>query len=250
MINEKHRWVCLLFLIFTQVVFDIVAIFVFQIGVSNPILLICKKILLLLILIIFNRYLLKTKIFYNFRFSRETKQLFILIVIIEVLLAIMNPEKIIMAISIGLMAGIVEEYLCRGLIFGTLYQLFQRKRTIFGKLIVPILLTNLIFSLEHLFNLGSQPVLITVGQMIQTFGMGILFTCLYIRTQNLLISMVAHFTLDSVLVFLLPATQTGQTNSIITLGQAMIVMIIYILFGIKIIKPALNRKVLFNQKLR
>ncbi|NDR76049.1 CPBP family intramembrane metalloprotease [Lactobacillus sanfranciscensis] len=165
-----------------------------------------------------------------------------MIMIIEVLLAIMNPGKIIMAISIGLMAGIVEEYLCRGLIFGTLYQLFKRKKTIFGKLIVPILLTNLIFSSEHLLNLSSQSLIITGGQMIQTFGMGILFTCLYIRTQNMIVPMIAHFTLDSVMIFLLPIAQSDQVNPMITFGQAVVVMTIYILFGIKIIKPVFKQK--------
>ncbi|CAJ2230439.1 lysostaphin resistance A-like protein [Fructilactobacillus sanfranciscensis] len=242
MVNNRYRIKRLLILLFTQVVFDMITIFVFRIGMDNPLLLIIKKILLLLILAMFNRYLLKTKIFYTFEFSGETKKFFILIMIIEVLLAIMNPGKIIMAISIGLMAGIVEEYLCRGLIFGTLYQLFKRKKTIFGKLIVPILLTNLIFSSEHLLNLSSQSLIITGGQMIQTFGMGILFTCLYIRTQNLIVPMIAHFTLDSVMIFLLPITQSDQVNPMITFGQAVVVMTIYILFGIKIIKPVFKQK--------
>ncbi|GAA3180516.1 CPBP family intramembrane glutamic endopeptidase [Fructilactobacillus sanfranciscensis] len=87
-----------------------------------------------------------------------------------------------------------------------------------GKLIVPILLTNLIFSSEHLLNLSSQSLIITGGQMIQTFGMGILFTCLYIRTQNLIVPMIAHFTLDSVIIFLLPITQSDQVNPMITFG--------------------------------
>lgn len=187
MVNNRYRIKRLLILLFTQVVFDMITIFVFRIGMDNPLLLIIKKILLLLILAMFNRYLLKTKIFYTFEFSGETKKFFILIMIIEVLLAIMNPGKIIVAISIGLMAGIVEEYLCRGLIFGTLYQLFKRKKTIFGKLI-------------------------------------------------------AHFTLDSVIIFLLPITQSDQANPMITFGQAVVVMTIYILFGIKIIKPVFKQK--------
>ena len=111
-----------------------------------------------------------------------------------------------------------------------------------GKLIVPILLTNLIFSSEHLLNLSSQSLIITGGQMIQTFGMGILFTCLYIRTQNLIVPMIAHFTLDSVMIFLLPITQSDQVNPMITFGQAVVVMTIYILFGIKIIKPVFKQK--------
>lgn len=248
--NVKYRWKCLLLLIFIQVIFDVVTIFGFHIGLNNLPLVIIKKIFLMLILLIFNHYILKTDIFYTFKFSNETKKFVLLILIIEGLLAIMNPGKIIMAISIGLMAGIVEEYLCRGLIFGTLYQLFNEQRTMLGKLIIPILLTNLIFSSEHLLNLSSQPLIITVCQMIQTFGMGILFTCLYIRTQNLLVPMVAHFALDSVMVFLLPTTQTSPLKPMMILGQAVIVMTVYILLGIKIIKPALKSTELFNQKFR
>ncbi|AEN98584.1 hypothetical protein LSA_01020 [Fructilactobacillus sanfranciscensis TMW 1.1304] len=65
MVNNRYRIKRLLILLFTQVVFDMITIFVFRIGMDNPLLLIIKKILLLLILAMFNRYLLKTKIFYT-----------------------------------------------------------------------------------------------------------------------------------------------------------------------------------------
>lgn len=54
--------------------------------------------------------------------------------------------------------------------------------------------------------------------------------------------MIAHFTLDSVMIFLLPITQSDQVNPMITFGQAVVVMTIYILFGIKIIKPVFKQK--------
>ena len=85
-----------------------------------------------------------------------------------------------------------EEYLVRGLIFGSFLVYFKQH---YWRVQLSILFSAFIFSLSHLMNLLNQNPLQTLSQMIYTFGFGCLLSMLYIRSRSLLIPFITHFLL-------------------------------------------------------
>jgi membrane protease YdiL (CAAX protease family) len=97
-----------------------------------------------------------------------------------------------LGITAGLGAGIVEEYFYRGLILGTLMKLFSKQTSKARQIWYPLLITSLIFGLDHSTNAFSQPVINTIFQVIQTFMMALILGALYIRSGSLIMSMLFH----------------------------------------------------------
>lgn len=233
----------LIIFLFMQSAFDVGTLFL-NISLDNLPVMFLSKIIFTIYILILNKYITKTKISLSFSFSKEVKKLIFLIFIIEIICCIAAPHKIIESFAIGLMASIPEEYLFRGIILGTLLKLFKNENNIKSRIWFPILISSFIFSLEHLYNLSGQSLSFTFAQMIQVFGMGIMFACLYIRTNNLTIPIIAHFTIDTLVSFIEnPSEEMVQSNlSIQTIGMSFIIMMMYIIIGISIIKTKVDKK--------
>lgn len=69
-------------------------------------------------------------------------------------------------------------------------------------IIISIILSSLIFGSMHAINLMHQPLLFTVAQMIQTFGLGMLLAAVYIKSGSIIFPMLIHFSLDSMVILI------------------------------------------------
>lgn len=96
-----------------------------------------------------------------------------------------------------------EEYLFRGIILGKILKLLSiklnNKRM---SIIISIILSSLIFGSMHAINLMHQPLLFTVAQMIQTFGLVMLLAAVYIKSGSIIFPMLIHFSLDSMVILI------------------------------------------------
>ncbi|WP_082409434.1 CPBP family intramembrane glutamic endopeptidase [Secundilactobacillus paracollinoides] len=109
----------------------------------------------------------------------------------------LNPQftltvsAILWAIVIGLVVGIFEEYLFRGLVVTYL-------RTHFGLSGVwTALWSGLIFGLAHAINvLQSGDLVNTIAQILQAFGLGFFLAALYLITNNLWLAIIGHAVID------------------------------------------------------
>lgn len=89
-------------------------------------------------------------------------------------------------------AGVLEE-LCRYLTIIILFKWYNKKKS---KLCWIIVWSALIFSLQHIVNLQSQTLWITVEQMIVVLGYGLFYADLFLYTGKLWLSMLLHGLLD------------------------------------------------------
>lgn len=97
-----------------------------------------------------------------------------------------------LGIIAGLGVGIFEEYFYRGLILGVLMKLFRKQPSKARQIWYPLLITSLIFGLDHSTNAFSQPLINTLFQMIQTFMMALILGALYIRSGSLIMPILFH----------------------------------------------------------
>ncbi|MFT8400750.1 MAG: CPBP family intramembrane glutamic endopeptidase [Lentilactobacillus diolivorans] len=123
-----------------------------------------------------------------------------------------------LAITTGLGAGIFEEFFYRGLILGILMKVFSRQASRVRQIWYPLLITSLIFGLDHSTNAFSQPLVNTLFQMVQTFAMALIFGALYLRSGSLIMPMLFHGTWDFV-----GAVATGSILSTTTVNTAFVV---------------------------
>jgi membrane protease YdiL (CAAX protease family) len=59
-----------------------------------------------------------------------------------------------------------------------------------------LILSSLLFGLYHLSNLHVQPLDVTIAQVLQTVGLGMIFGAIYLKTGNLLMPILTHFCWD------------------------------------------------------
>lgn len=210
----------------------------YNISYYNEILyILITQLLGFIIILIANIYITKVPINYSFKFSKKSIIFIIIIAIIEITYSIFSPHKIYQAFMIGILSSIPEEYLFRGVILGGLLELVKSKKI--KNIYIPILISSLIFSMFHLSNLTFQNFSYTIAQMIQVFGLGIFLSALYIRTHNLLVPIIAHFTLNSIVTFMNPSNSVFvnyiNIPGYLAIIQSLMPLILYTTIGLIII---------------
>lgn len=93
----------------------------------------------------------------------------------------------------SLEAGIAEEFTFRYGLFSMIYTGMHRFK---NGLVLAVFLTSLIFGCMHLFNLGKQPLLTTLSQVIAAVFIGVIFQIIYLYTGQLWITVATHFFFD------------------------------------------------------
>ena len=93
------------------------------------------------------------------------------------------------SVGMAVMAGAVEESIFRGVLVSYMLKIRREQKDIVSVLIISAVL----FGLAHSMNIFmGAAVGITVMQVLGTIGMGALFAAAYIRSGNIIISMVIH----------------------------------------------------------
>jgi membrane protease YdiL (CAAX protease family) len=108
-------------------------------------------------------------------------------------LTVLLPQHFFAAVIVGLCGAVPEELMYRAGVFGVIYNTVNGPERKKPRLWVPLLLSSLLFAASHLVNLQTQTAFGTMLQIVQAFGMGVPFSAVYIRMQNILYPMAVHF---------------------------------------------------------
>lgn len=186
------------------------------------------KVLELLVAFSLNQCLFKQKVLWKGTISYKVMLFSSLLILLILFASFAHPSRIIESLTIGVIAAISEEYLCRGVLLGSTAQLkyFTSKK---GRILFAIIFSSLLFSFYHLGNLRSQEFTSTLQQMIETFGMGILLGVLYVRTASLFIPMIVHFSADYFVVAFSNNIYAGPQKASFT--GSIIHLIIYLILA-------------------
>jgi len=94
------------------------------------------------------------------------------------------PLLIFLAVE-TLLAGITEEFLCRGILFKVILDKYNN-------MVKAVFISSAVFGVVHLLNLFYQPVLSTVMQVVYAFSFGTLFAAIYVRCGNIWAVVLLH----------------------------------------------------------
>jgi membrane protease YdiL (CAAX protease family) len=140
--------------------------------------------------------------------------LFLLLIVVNLF---HEKGDLVYAGVIALSVAIVEEYTFRGLIFGQLVPVLQKKWS-------SLLVAGLIFGNIHWLNLAHQTFFPTLLQVIQVSGFGMLCCAFYLRSGTLLLPILLHFLLDFMGLYSSHSTSTTTVN----LPATLVITLIYV----------------------
>lgn len=110
------------------------------------------------------------------------------------MIALHHPTRAWEALTVGLIAAIPEEFIWRGMVLTYIGQ--HMSGSIRFRAIWALSISSLLFGMYHLGNLHNQSLDSTLAQVLQTIGLGMILGAIYIKSGNLLNSMLFHFSWD------------------------------------------------------
>lgn len=225
-------------LILVEICFELfLGIFFSFIGKTNDLIfLVLGKILFLILLFILNFELTKQKIPFSFKLKREQRQIISILIIITFIAGFLHIKNFFVALTIGLVACTTEEYLMRGIVLVTLLRLFANFDNRFARILPPVIISSILFGMEHFLNLASQNLSFTIVQVCIAITMGFVFASIFLRTGNLLYPMICHFEID----FLLTLLHGAPHDINVSFQSSIPVMLFYLFIGLIILIPVLE----------
>ncbi len=101
-----------------------------------------------------------------------------------------EPNKITLSIIlIGLAPAVLEEILFRGIFIYNLKKKYNRPAVI-------VIVSAVMFSLVHLTNIGGMDAASLILQLIMAFAVGVVLGAVYLRTEDIVSVIIAHFAID------------------------------------------------------
>ena len=159
-----------------------------------------QDILIFVLFYLINQQILKVKVSYYNQIQPLKTQIIALIPLWTFmfwanlsLLFEVKVEYIFDAFVYSLVAGLLEEYVVRGLFLGYLEEHIVRDMK---SLWFSLLLTSFIFGLAHTSNVLTQPLDYTLFQIVTSAFGGLFYGAIYLRTRSLVWAMFAHFLQD------------------------------------------------------
>lgn len=139
-----------------------------------------------------------------------------------------GSSRVIAGLTIGVVAAATEEVMFRGVIFA---ELLKRWRSPWPAMLV----SGLLFGGLHIINLTHQAAGITLLQILQAAGMGVMLAAMYLRSGTLLAPMAFHFSLDYIAVAIhgISGTPTGDFQTLL-LGSGIWAMV-YVAIAVMIV---------------
>lgn len=120
--------------------------------------------------------------------------------------------------------AIVEELYVRGLLLNLIEKMLAKNK---ANTLISVILSSVIFGVGHIFGTLNQPVLVIVGKVVWTIGMGMFFGMVYKKTDNLWLPIIIHFLINVCALPYCFSNINGYTN--LTLY---IIIPVYIILGI------------------
>lgn len=236
--RNKIIWMLILFMVIEKVLENgvlVPAILKMPFGdlTSN---LLYKGIEVLLVLGL-NYWLVKQKLYFSFALNFKTI-IFMVggIGYISLFIHSGSVKFLFPTLGLALLTAISEELLYRGVIFVDLLKILTARHASGLNIITAVIVSSLLFSLQHLSNLASQSWLATGCQLIQTFGMGVLFAAVYLRTSSLSLVIFTHFIIDFPMIYLsqisVAASRSAGIETQPSVLGSIIVACLYVICGI------------------
>lgn len=120
--------------------------------------------------------------------------------------------------------AIVEELYVRGLLLNLIEKMLAKNK---ANTLISVILSSIIFGVGHIFGTLNQPLLVIVGKVVWTVGMGMFFGMVYKKTDNLWLPIIIHFLINVCALPYCFSNISGYTN--LTLY---IIIPVYIILGI------------------
>lgn len=146
----------------------------------------------------------------------------------------------------GLAPGLSEEIIFRGIFVSYMMKVFKSPKKIIGAALIPAVL----FGLIHVANVFvGAPLDVSIFQAVYAFGVGVLFSAVYLRTGNLWVPIIMHTIADFV-AFCHASMMEGMgvlSGSLVLdlpTVYMLIVIVIVIAFGLYYIRPAKHDEIL------
>lgn len=136
--------------------------------------------------------------------------------------------------TLAILIGIAEEITFRGMILGSFIHNWHGKNPILGG----VLFSSIIFGLTHAVNAFSQPLINTIIQIVIAFSLGIILAFMYLRTNNLITSILFHMLVDFTSISL-----TNTTESQAGWKTAFLIFIVALLVLFFQLKPKSKRQI-------
>ncbi len=197
-----------------------------------------SEIIAFIVFLTINRFYLKTRVNWWSKIDRDWLWGFALLIVIGGD-ATLNPQftltvsAITWAIILGLLVGIFEEYVFRGLLVTYL-------RSHFGMSgFWTALWSGIVFGLAHAVNvLQSGNLVNTLAQILQAVGLGFFLAALYLLTNNLWLPIIGHAVIDCFDQLAFGTLSNGAGTSLLT---GVIYAVVFLGLGILIIKTHADR---------
>ena len=196
-----------------------------------------EVIMSILVVVIYKRLglnLFKTK----FKFSKWTIPYIVILIIGIVTLVTTGkfteslPLLFLVLIS-TMLVGFSEELMFRGILLNVL---LEKRSTLFA-----IMVSSAGFSLLHVVNLFANASLKgTIVQLIDTFLVGLIFSCILILTKNIIPLMIFHFVWDFVLI---SNPITHAKVELVTILDILITFIIVVPIMVYTVKRTKNERI-------
>lgn len=221
------------------------ALIIFDLLISGPILrqLNLNKVLYLSLFkttelafgIIANLLFFHQRIHWKLNIGKKTISITSIIILILILLSVSHSQRIPLSLLNGILAAIPEEYIFRGIVLTSLLTIFKDKLTTKNVLFCMII-ASFLFSICHLENLRTHSLTLTLIQVVQTFGMGLMFCSLYVRKGSLALPIFIHFAIDYS-ISLFNSTANNPTNPINLIIGLVLPLTTYIILAIIVLRP-------------
>jgi CAAX amino terminal protease family. len=89
--------------------------------------------------------------------------------------------------------AIIEELYVRGLLLNLIEKIFSKSK---NSTLIAIIISSVIFGLGHVLGVLNQSILVIVGKVVWTVGMGMFFGMIYKKTNNLWLPIIIHFIIN------------------------------------------------------
>lgn len=153
------------------------------------------KIISIIVICLLNYWIIQQKVFFK-PGERKRWWLSFLIVCLIIVVFCIPSQNFWGALDIGLLAGLSEELMFRGIILGFLLKLMTNKSDSRWRVILCLTISSLLFGGFHYVNLSMQSFSGTTYQVIDAAAFGMILGALYIKSGTIIVPMALHFISD------------------------------------------------------
>jgi membrane protease YdiL (CAAX protease family) len=117
------------------------------------------------------------------------------------------------SVAYNVSLAVIEELYIRGLLLNVLRSVFAKSER---GVLWAVVLSSAIFGLGHIPGAIGQPLIVVIGQVIWTFGLGVFLGAVYVKTANLWCPIICHYIINLAGFIYCFSTQTSYPTISLT----------------------------------